>query len=56
MTKNVDQFEVTWDNDLIYLWFADAFGKGWRYGFPPEQMEKMRDIISESLLRHREGL
>lgn len=55
MTENVDGFEITWDNDNLYLRFTDVFGDGEQYGFPPEAMEKLRDSISEALIRHREG-
>jgi hypothetical protein len=55
--ENVEGYEVSWDNNLIYLTFTDLFGEdgGVRYGFTPEDMERIRDSITEALIRHREG-
>jgi hypothetical protein len=52
---NVDGVEVTWDNDNIYVRFTDLFGDGEQYGFPPDEMERIRDLLTEALIRHREG-
>jgi hypothetical protein len=55
VTWNVDGVEVTWDNDNIYVRFTDLFGDGEQYGFPPDEMERIRDLLTEALIRHREG-
>lgn len=53
--KNVDQFQVEWNNTNFILSFTDHFGVGKFFSFPEEDIETIRDKLGEALEKYRRG-
>ena len=47
--ENVENYEITWTQELINIAFTDLFGAGDSFGFTPQEMTKVRDGITAAL-------